>query len=258
MEFSTGNYWLLKSALEYANDTTPPVVTTDSILHIQPNSASYEVRFKSNEASSIYYTTDGSTPTTASTEWKPPRARALPLPLDLPAGTTLKWIAHDFKGNMSAVKSEWLTPHVDTPGTVGGSVPATLSLTLGTAAQFGAFTPGITKTYTAATSANVISSAGDAALSVADPSSTATGHLVNGAFSLPQPLQARGRNATNPSTTYANVGSSASPLTLLTYSAPIANDPVTLEFSQLVNANDALRTGTYSKALTFTLSTTTP
>jgi hypothetical protein len=258
MEFSTGNYGLLKSALEYANDTTPPVVTTDSILHIQPNSAGYEVRFKSNEASSIYYTTDGSTPTTASTEWKPPRARALPLPLDLPAGTTLKWIAHDFKGNMSAVKSEWLTPHVDTPGTVGGSVPATLSLTLGTAAQFGAFTPGITKTYTAATSANVISSAGDAALSVADPSSTATGHLVNGAFSLPQPLQARGRNATNPSTTYANVGSSASPLTLLTYSAPIANDPVTLEFSQLVNANDALRTGTYSKALTFTLSTTTP
>ena len=65
----------------------------------------YEVRFTSNEASSIYYTTDGSTPTTASTEYKPPRARALPLPgLDRP-GTTLKWIAHDFKGNMSAVKS---------------------------------------------------------------------------------------------------------------------------------------------------------
>ena len=30
-------------------------------------------KFTSNEASSIYYTTDGSTPTTASTEWKPPR-----------------------------------------------------------------------------------------------------------------------------------------------------------------------------------------
>ena len=31
---------------------------------------------------------------------------------------------------------------------------------------------------------------------------------------------------------------------------------MTLEFSQLVNANDALRTGTYNKTLTFTLSTT--
>jgi hypothetical protein len=31
-----------------------------------------------------------------------------------------------------------------------------------------------------------------------------------------------------------------------------------LEVSQLVNSSDALRTGTYSKALTFTLSTTQP
>src|SRR5262249_33420921 len=128
----------------------------------------------------------------------------------------------------------------------------------GTPATFGAFTPGITKTYTAQTTANVISSAGDAALSVADASATATGHLVNGTFSLPQFLQARARNAANQSTVFANVGSSAAPLGLLTYNAPIANDQVTLEFSQLVNQNDPLRTGTYNKALTFTLSTTTP
>src|SRR5690349_12539996 len=72
----------------------------------------------------------------------------------------------------------------------GGSVAATLSLTLGTPAAFGPFTPGITKTYESTTTANVISTAGNALLSVADPSSTATGHLVNGTFSLPQPLQA--------------------------------------------------------------------
>ena len=137
-------------------------------------------------------------------------------------------------------------------------MPATLALTLGTPAQFGAFTPGVTRTYLASTTANVISTAGDALLSVADPSSTATGHLVNGAFSLPQPLQARARNAANSGTAFNNVGSSASPLNLLTWTAPISNDAVTLEFSQLVNANDALRTGTYTKALTFTLSTTTP
>jgi hypothetical protein len=42
------------------------------------------------------------------------------------------------------------------------------------------------------------------------------------------------------------------------YNGPISNDALEFQFSQLVNANDALRTGTYSKTLTFTLSTTTP
>ena len=141
---------------------------------------------------------------------------------------------------------------------VGGTVPATLSLTLGAAAQFGAFTPGVARDYFASTSANVVSTAGDALLSVADPSSTNTGHLMNGSFFLPQRLQARARNAANTGTAYNNVGSSASPLNLLSYSAPISNDAVTLEFKQSIGANDALRTGTYSKTLTFTLSTTQP
>ena len=69
-------------------------------------------------------------------------------------------------------------------------MPATLSLTLGTPAAFGAFTPGVARDYFATTTANVISTAGDAALSVADPSSVGTGHLVNGSFALAQPLQA--------------------------------------------------------------------
>jgi hypothetical protein len=143
---------------------------------------------------------------------------------------------------------------------VDGTVPATLSLTLGTPAAFGAFTPGVAKDYTASMTANVISTAGDALLSVSDPSSFATGHLVNGTFSLPSPLQARARNAVSspPDPAYNNVGSSASPLNLLTWSAPISNDAVSLDFLQHVNANDALRTGAYSKTLTFTLSTTTP
>jgi hypothetical protein len=143
-------------------------------------------------------------------------------------------------------------------GDAGGTVGATLALTLGTPASFGPFTPGITKTYESATTANVVSTAGDATLSVADPSPTATGHLVNGAFSLPQSLQARARNTANTGTAYNNVGSTASPLNLLTYSGPISNDQVALQFSQLINATDALRTGAYSKTLTFTLSTTTP
>ena len=134
----------------------------------------------------------------------------------------------------------------------------TLGLTLGTPATFGPFTPGATQTYESSTTASVISTAGDATLSITDPSSVANGHLVNGAFSLPEPLQARASNAANTGTTYANVGSSASPLTLLTWNGPVSNDLVTLGFSQLIKATDALRTGTYNKTLTVTLSTTTP
>ena len=37
-----------------------------------------------------------------------------------------------------------------------------------------------------------------------------------------------------------------------------SHDPVTITFSQHIAANDALRTGTYGKTLTFTLSTTSP
>jgi hypothetical protein len=143
-------------------------------------------------------------------------------------------------------------------GPVGGNVPATLSLTIAAPASFGAFVPGIARTYESSSQANVISTAGDALLSVHDPSPQNTGHLVNGSFFLPQPLQARARNAANTGTAYNNVGSAASPLNLLTYSAPISNDAVTLGFSQRINANDALRTGTYGKTLTFTLSTTQP
>jgi hypothetical protein len=117
-------------------------------------------------------------------------------------------------------------------------VPATLSLTLGAPASFGAFTPGVAQTYTATTTATVISTAGDAALEVADPSATHTGHLVNGAFALPQPLQGLG--------------------TVKTYGGPVSNDVVTVQFRQPVSSTDALRTGVYSKTLTFTLSTTNP
>jgi glucose/arabinose dehydrogenase/PKD repeat protein len=121
----------------------------------------------------------------------------------------------------------------DGTGTVGGTVPATLSLTLGANASFGAFVPGVARTYTASTSATVTSSAGDAALAVSDP-----GRLANSAFTLPQPLQVS--------------------LSKAAWSAPVSNDVVNVGFTQRVEANDALRTGTYSRTLTFTLSTTQP
>ncbi|WP_157591950.1 M6 family metalloprotease domain-containing protein [Solirubrobacter soli] len=134
-------------------------------------------------------------------------------------------------------------------GTVGGAVPATLALTMGAPASFGGFTPGLGKDYFASTTATVVSTAGDATLTVADPSATANGHLVNGTFSLPQALQASGST----SGTYA-----ALPTALKAYNGPVSNDVVPVSFKQTIGANDALRTGAYTKTLTFTLSTTTP
>ena len=108
--------------------------------------------------------------------------------------------------------------------------PATLALTLGAPAAFGTFTPGVAKTYTASTTANVISSAADAALSVSDPSANEPGYLVNGTFSLPSALKATATSAGG--TAAAGGATSGSPLTLLTYSRRVSNDAVTVAFAQ--------------------------
>jgi hypothetical protein len=136
-------------------------------------------------------------------------------------------------------------------GDVGGTVPATLTLSLAGPASFGAFAPGVAPDYSATLAATVTSTAGDATLGVTDPSSKAPGHLVNGSHALAQALRARVGTAA-----FAPIG--AAPLALLSWSGPVGNDPVTVDLSQPVSATDPLRTGTYAKTLTFTLSTTTP
>jgi X-Pro dipeptidyl-peptidase len=137
------------------------------------------------------------------------------------------------EGAYSTSTSAEVTHLVPVNSTVGGTVPATLSLTLGGPASFGAFTAGLAHEYTAQTTANVVSTAGDATLSVSDP-----GHMTNGAFSLPQPLQVQ--------------------IAPASWTGPVSNASVAITFKQAIGANDALRTGSYTKTLTFTLSTTTP
>jgi len=144
-------------------------------------------------------------------------------------------VAWDFMSKFSRdpVTKE-LHIQTDTPvtGGVGGTVPATLSLTLGVPAAFGAFVPGKDATYTASSTATVTSTAGDATLT------TDGGKLSNGAFTLSEPL--------------------AVSFSKSSWSGPVSNDAVTINYSQHIGANEPLRTGAYSKTLTFTLSTTTP
>jgi hypothetical protein len=338
MEFAEGNFGLLHGALEYAQDVAPPVTNIDADnVFVSNQPINYRFNWP-GEAAVIRYTTDGSAPTTASTQYQNqgPRRPGQVLTVSTVGTSTVKWFGTDMKGNQETARSQaflidqtaptvtfttpatdgavytqgrpvpagfscadaggagvascvgstangsnldtstpgtftltvtardaagnetvasrsyTVIPAVNTPGNVGGSVGATLSLTMGAPASFGAFTPGLGKDYAAQTTASVISTAGDAALSVADPSSNATGHLVNGAFSLPQVLMV---NAGGP---FAAVGGSAAPTLLKSWTAPTSNESVTINLKQTIGANDALRTGAYSKTLTFTLSTTTP
>ncbi len=143
-------------------------------------------------------------------------------------------------------------------GDVSGTVPATLSLTMGPSAAFGTFVPAVANVYNASTTANVITSSLGSTLSVADPSPFATGRLINGTFSLAQPLQIAATSAGGTGAAFATIGGSSAPTSVLTYPGPISNDTVTLNFRQPIAVTDPLRTGPYSKTLTFTLSTTQP
>ncbi len=125
------------------------------------------------------------------------------------------------------------TPTAVATADVGGTVPPTLALSLGGPVAFEPFVAGVAREYSAATTANVVSTAGDAALTVSDP-----GRLTNGAFQLAQPLRVE--------------------LGKTTWSAPVSNESVPVAFKQAIGANEPLRTGRYSKTLTFTLSTTNP
>jgi hypothetical protein len=113
-------------------------------------------------------------------------------------------------------------------------VPPTLYLALErTASSFGAFTPGITKTYAVSVNATVLSTEPASALTVSGPT-----RLANGRAKLAAPL--------------------AVELSKAKWTQPVAADPVTITFKQRIGAGETLRAGTYSGSVTFTLATTTP
>jgi len=161
-----------------------------------------------------------------------------------------------YADNTTASKSVQVDvpPSIQVP--IGADVPNMLSLSLGGSPSFGGFLPATTKTYAASAAVTATSTDANAALTVVDPSTTAPGHLVNGSYSLPQAVQVHATDAAHPSTSFVPV--TGSPTTLLSWTAPTSADAITLAFQQSVAQTDPLLGGTYSKTLTFTLSTTTP
>lgn len=274
----------------YATYTAPFAVTGDGSHTIKYYST--DASGNQEPSSSTTFTVDGTAPVTTATVTPTPQGGAIPNgpatvtlsatdalagvnttsyavdggaptfytgPITVSGGGqhTVSFASLDKAGNIEATKSVSFQLQPSVPVDVGGNVQSTLGLSLGNAtpsASLGTFVAGVANDYVATLPATVTSTGGNAKLTVTDPSGVSAGHLVNGSFSLPQALQAAATNGGAPA--FAPIG--GSPLTLLSYSAPVSNDPVTLWLKQSIGKSDPLRTGKYAKTLVFTLSTTSP
>ena len=105
---------------------------------------------------------------------------------------------------------------------------------------------------------DVTSSASAAALSVRDPSPTATGRLVNGSSALTQPLQLNASARPTRPGRSPPLSTSGTPCPCSTLSTPVGTDRSTIGLKQSIAATEALLSGGYAKTLVFTLSATTP
>ena len=102
LEFAAGNYGLLESALEYAQDKKPPKVEmTGPPTSRAPITTTFRYV---NEPSVIRYTTDGSEPNASSTLWDSTGPREPGEVFHITQTTTFRWIATDMRGNVSKGK----------------------------------------------------------------------------------------------------------------------------------------------------------
>jgi len=236
--------------------TTSTIATTGVVTFNYPVGTPATTRHDVNFTSTLKPTcqTGGTTSNPPYTVPNPPRAApwTASCRFDAPGTYSFRCQVHPtMTGTVNVVGTS-----VEQP--ISGTVPATLSLDIGNAASLGTFVLGVAADYTATMPATVTSTAGDATLTAADPSATATGHLVNGPYVMAQPLQLRATDAASPDTPYGALTGTASPLTLLTWAGPVSADAVTVGFKQSIGATDPLRTGAYTKTVTFTLTTTNP
>ncbi len=185
-------------------------------------------------------------------------------PLTIPGTATITVTSED--GSTSQTYSVLLDPAFAQTSPVA-TVPSTLAVSVGpTAPSFGVFTPGVAQTYSTSLGVTVTTTAASSTLTAQDTSSVFPGHLVNsssgGPYGLASGLQVDAiDNASPASSTGSGVFwdlSATNPATLLTFTAPVSNDPVTAGFKQVIGATDPLRTGAYTKTITLTLSTSTP
>jgi hypothetical protein len=122
MEFANGMYGLMSAAVDFAKDTSAPGVTSTTPSG-SIGESSISTTLDEDEPADIYFTTDGSTPTTGgSTAYDFSGFREQEgETLTFTQTTTLKWIGVDPKGNTSEVRSA--TFYVIPPGTPSYASP---------------------------------------------------------------------------------------------------------------------------------------
>jgi hypothetical protein len=156
---------------------------------------------------------------------------------------------------------------------VYGTVPFEQKLTSNCHVNLGTFAAGLAEkqTHEAGCSVTATSTAAESQLTAEDKeTSNYEGHLVhydshaaNREFYLYEPLEVEavdhetGNVFPGPGTGYP-FAPLTSKVTLLNWPSPINLDPVTVTFRQYILEHERLNTGTYSKVITLTLSTTTP
>ena len=86
-------------------DTVAPVTTASPVTGVYSASAPIQITLSASEPATIYYTIDGSVPTTASPQFVNP--------ITLAATTTINYFAVDTAGNAEAVKSGTWTIHTN-------------------------------------------------------------------------------------------------------------------------------------------------
>ena len=152
------------------------------------------------------------------------------------------------------------------PAIVEGAVPFTQTLTSECApVVLGPFKPAKTEKYNGTCVLKATSTAAESKLVAEDPSATDKGHLVQvyekgkvkETYFLPEALETNAANSPQGGTGSA-LTSLVTPVTLLTYAKPFAEDEATVTFNQKIGLHDHLHTGTYQKTITLTLSTTEP
>lgn len=165
-------------------------------------------------------------------------------------------------GSAASVATAATTGESEVSGTVG----AGLSIDVAPTVSLGALVPSLAgSSVNASTSVTVTSTAATASVQVNDPDTTATkGFLLNSTtgpsgpatYALANALQVNG--PAQAPTSLAGGPVSVFDATLTPAGLNQFSTTKSVTFTQAIGANEGLRTGTYAKNLTFSVSTTTP
>lgn len=141
--------------------------------------------------------------------------------------------------------------------TVHGEVPETTTLEAEGCedVDLGEFIPGENANYAETCGVTLTSTGAETKFRASDESAEHTGHLVQGSYFLPSALEVKAVDSESKGTGSATP-QPLSPVTMLTFTEPIAKDATTVTFRQHIGVHDGLHTGVYSKTITLTLEQT--